>query len=122
MTIVLGLGFVAHTVISSIFQMNFLGAGILCAVYIAYGIAGYLRMLRSPKIIYLNNSPFFWINTAFFLYAASNCLLFLFITYLKSEDIDLMMSVWGNYFTVVNILHYIFIGIGLYKIKTTNEA
>lgn len=107
--------FTVHTLANGFNELNTLGIGILCMFYMGYGLAGFLKMLKSPQTIYLNQSPFFWINTAFFLYAASNCLLFIFIIYLKTESPQFLTKIWANFFTVVNILHYIFIGIGLYK-------
>lgn len=115
LTVFLVSGFVAFTLLTTIFELNFLGAGMLCAVYVGYGVTGYLRILQNKEIIDLNVLPFFWINTAFFLSAASNCLLFLFATYLKRESFQLLIDIWGSFFVSINILHYIFIGIGLYK-------
>lgn len=117
LTLFLASGFIAHTLSRPFDSLNFLGASILCTVYIGYGVTGYIKTLRNPKVIYLSESPFFWFNSAFFLYSASVCLLFLFLTYLKSTDFELMMKIWNNFFTVMNITHYIFIGIGLYKTK-----
>lgn len=112
---VLIIGFISHTIYTTIFELNFLGAGILCAVYITYGIAGYLRIINTVEVMDLTRLPFFWVNTAFFLYATSNCLLFLFATYLKQESYELMLSIWFSFFVSINILHYLLISIGLYK-------
>jgi len=113
----LAIGFVIHTLLTDPLVLNFTALGILCTIYIGYGIAGYLSMRGKSEITYLNNSPFFWINTAFFLYATTSCLLFLFATYLKSESWELLLSIWFGFYMIVNILRYIFIGIGLYKTK-----
>lgn len=110
-----GLLFLLHSGLTSFFQLHFQDVGLLCAVYIALGVFGYYKMLQFPATAYLNNSPFFWVNTAFFLYASTNCLLFLFATYLSKESFILMLSIWGFFFTTINILRYLFIGIGLYK-------
>ena len=107
--------FVVHTIYNSIFEFNQTGTGVLCAIYIGYGVVGYLQILRNKNVVYLNHLPFFWINTAFFLYSTANCLLFLFATYLKAESLELMMNIWFKYFVSFNILRYIFIGVGLYK-------
>jgi hypothetical protein len=112
------IGFILHTVITSFFKLNFLGAGLLCIVYIGYGILGYLTILKNKNELFLNRLPFFWINTAFFLSASSNCLLFLFATYLTTESYKLMLSIWFSFFISINILHYLFIGIGLYKSRS----
>lgn len=110
--------FIAHTVHSSIWQMNFEGAGYLCVIYIAFGVFGYYSLLQRPEALYLDQSPLFWINTGVFIYAASNSLLFLFITPLKKESPELVSDIWGLFFTSINILHYVLIGIGLYKMKS----
>lgn len=110
-------GFVIHTICTDPLLLNFAGLGILCAIYTGYGIAGYLKLLRNREVTYLSNSSFFWINTAFFLYGTTCCLLFLFATYLQAESWELLLSIWLGFFTIVNILRYIFIGIGLYKTK-----
>lgn len=115
LVLVATLGFVWHTLNTSVYSINFLGAGFLCVFYFLIGVAGYYSMLQNPNSIYLNDSPFFWINTAFFLYASSNCLLFMFIAYLRGQSLDTLMSVWGSGFTMINILHYVMIGVGLYK-------
>jgi hypothetical protein len=109
--------FVLHTLWNSVWEINFEGAGYLCVIYIAFGVLGYYNMLQKPEAIYLGRSPLFWINTGVFLYAAANSLLFLFITYLKEESFELVKSIWGLFFTSINILHYVLIGIGLYKMK-----
>lgn len=115
--ILLILGFITQTIFNGIYEFNFLGLGILCTVYIGYGIAGYLRIIQSKEIIYVTRLPFFWINSAFFLYATSGCLLFLFTPFLKAESLQLILALWTNFFVAMNILRYIFIGIGLYKTK-----
>ncbi len=109
------LGFCIHTIYMGISNLNILGASVLCLFYIIHGLMGYLKLLRKPEELYLSRSTLFWISTSFFIYAASNCLVFLFATYLKRESYLLFMAVWGSFFTVVNILHYILIGVGLYK-------
>lgn len=117
MSITFAVGFAAHTIYNGIFQMNFIGLGVLCTVYIGFGIVGYLKLLKDSTITFLSNSPFFWINTAFFIYATSCCILFLFLTYLKETSYDLLISIWMWFFFAINILRYIFIGIGLYKTR-----
>jgi hypothetical protein len=109
--------FVIYTAVNGILEMNFIGLGLLCVIYIVFGVLGYLKMMKDITVHFLGKLPFFWINTAFFLYAASTCILFIFVTYLKDESFDLMKTIWFYFFTVINILHYIFIGIGLYKTK-----
>lgn len=118
---ILTVGFIAHTIWSSIWVVNFMAAGILCAIYLVYGILGYLSIIRNKAIISLRAEPLFWINTAFFIFAATTSLLFLFDTYLKSTSFELFMKVWLNFFTIINIMHYIFIGVGLYK-TTSREV
>ena len=114
-TVLLTIGYIAHTIYSDWTEFNFVGLGVLCAMYIVFGVLGYVQILRRREVIYLSQLPQFWINTAFFLYASSNCLLFLFATYLKQESFELMIRIWYSLFVGVNIMRYVFIGVGLRK-------
>jgi hypothetical protein len=110
--------FISNTIFNSIWILNLFGAGVFCIIYIIYGIRGFYELLQQPEIIYLRKSSFFIINMAFFIYSAANSLLFLFGSYLRQNDFDFLISIWGSFFISMNILHYLLIGIGLYKTKS----
>ncbi len=114
--------FILNTIYNSVFEFNMFGAGIFCLVYIIYGLLGFYQLLQRPVIIYLNKIPFFWINLAFFLYSSANCLLFLFGSYLRATDFQLLFTIWGIFFTSINILHYLLIGIALNKTKQSESC
>lgn len=110
--------FITHTIYYSMRDMNMQAASLLYLIYMGFGIAGFYKLLHQPEIIYLGKSSFFIINAAFFIYASANFLLYLFGTYLRKNDFEFLVSIWGSFFMTINILHYFVIGIGLSKTKT----
>jgi hypothetical protein len=105
--------------VSLIIRFNTFAGGILCILYIAYGLLGFYHLLQNPDFTFLEKSPFFIVNVAFFLYASANCLLLLFASYLSKVNLEFLVNTWGNFFTTINILRYLLIGIALYKTKQT---
>ena len=109
--------FIIYTIDNSIYHLNIVAAGILCAYYIFYSIVGFYIILRNLDHIYLNEQPFFWANLAVFTYASANFILFLSGSYLQKTNFRLLLEIWGTFFTSINIMHYLLIGISLYKTK-----
>lgn len=107
--------FICNTILNSVLDFNAFGAGVLCVIYIIYGLLGFYRLLQQPEIIYLSKSPLFLINVAFFLYSCASSLLLLFGPYLRENNFGLMVTIWGTFFISINIFRYLLIGIALYK-------
>jgi hypothetical protein len=85
--------------------------------YLILTTLGYLRMLRNLAHKHIENSSFFWFNTAFFIYSSSSLLIFLFADYLMKENQELFHALWQYVYKIVNIARYTLIGIGLGKLK-----
>lgn len=111
--------FIFNTTNKSLFDFNTFGAGIFCILYVIYGLLGFYSQLKQAKPEVLGNSPFFWVNTAIFIYASGTFLLFLFRYYLQEKDLDLFNTIWQTFFPIINIMRYLLIGFALFKTKRT---
>ena len=111
----LGLAFVAHTAIRSIFDFNSLGYSFFCFIYIIFSILGFYSLLKNAEMIYIEQSGFFWVNVAFILYASGSFLLLLFRYYMQQHDLQLFDTLWGTSFLSLNILKYLFLAVALSK-------
>lgn len=69
--------------------------------------------LTIPKLI---NYPFFWFNSAFLLYFGTNFLLFLFYTYIKISDMNLIYLA-GCIPLIMSIIYNSLLAVGICKIK-----
>jgi hypothetical protein len=107
--------FIGTTLNSGMFVFNAFGASVFCFVFILYGISGLYKMLQEQKVLFLEQSAFFWVNVAFIIYASGNFLLFLFLDYLSQQDDGMLRLLWGVSFLILNIVKNIFLGIALSK-------
>lgn len=80
---------------------------ILCLVF-------YYRMFNDLSIKEPENSPDFWLVTAFFLYFTGSFVLFILSSFLMSESRQINLIAWTMHAFLMAILH-IFISIGLWK-------
>lgn len=69
--------------------------------------------LTIPKLV---NYPFFWFNSAFLLYFGTNFLLFLFYTYIKISDMNLIYLA-GCIPLIMSIIYNSLLAVGICKIK-----
>ncbi len=109
--------FVYDCIKSQLAEINTIALSCLSLLYLLVSTIGYLRMFRNMSHKYIESSSFFWFNTAFFIYASSSLLIFLFADYLMKENQQLFYYLWQYIYKIVNIARYALIGIGLGRLK-----
>jgi len=115
--------FLISTFSDSVWKFNTTGASLFYLTYIVYAIVGLYIQLREQKVIFLERSGDFWMNTAFIIYGSGNFLLFLFTDYLKSTNTDLFRTLWSTSFLLLNIVVNILLAIALSRKETAeNES
>lgn len=100
-------------------DFNSFGYSIINFILILYVIAGFYTILKDSNLIHLERSAFFWVNTAFLIYASGNFLLFLFNKYLQQNDDLLFIILWSVSFKLLNIIKNIILAVALSK-KTSD--
>lgn len=97
--------------------MNNLAASVEFIILIIYALLSFFLILKNLVYENLLQTPFFWINTAVLIYFSGNLFLFLFTTYLQKYDIPDYGSLYAIH-SVLNIVYYILISIGFWKVQT----
>ncbi|MFY7706764.1 MAG: hypothetical protein ACOVQ5_01695 [Flavobacteriales bacterium] len=76
----------------------------------------YKKILENPEYDNILKNPVFWLNTGIFIYASCGCIFFIFLDKVRSEDIVFLIQLWLTFYCVINLIRYIFIGIGLNRL------
>lgn len=76
------------------YGLNGIGAGAFLLAYITYSLAGFHKILKEQTIVRLERSPFFWINTAFLIYAAGSIVVFVCLDFFLVENKMLIYTLW----------------------------
>jgi hypothetical protein len=93
---------------------NFVGGSIFDFSCIILAVIGFYSLIKKKEVIFLDKSPFFWVNVAFLIYCTGNFLTFLFAEYLKEKDGHFLVNLW-IFHNVLNILFSILIAISFLK-------
>ena len=95
-------------------KLNRIGISIFLFIYIALTLAGFYTLVKEQQISFIEQSSFFWINTAILLFAAGAFFMFLATANIRtSADRAALTQLWGTLFQVINILKNILLGIAL---------
>ncbi len=95
-------------------MFNFIGGTIFDFSCIIYSVIGFYSLLRKREVIFLDKSPFFWVNVALLLYCTGNFLIFLFAEYLREKDKHFLINLW-LFHNVLNIMFSVLIAISFLK-------
>lgn len=99
-------------------MFNFVGGTIFDFTCILYAIVGFYSLIRKREVLFLDKSPFFWVNIALLVYCTGNFLIFLFAEYLQKKDAAFLSNLWV-FHNMLNILFSVFIAISF--LKRNNE-
>ena len=98
------------------FVMNTSALGINCILYTLLSMLTYREILIRQEFEKLTSNPTFWINTGIFLCSAGGCLFFVLLEKVEKENIDFLIMLWMTFYCLLNLIRYIFIGIGLNRL------
>ena len=108
--------FVYNTFLSHKFKnIDIISTSIESIIFILYALISFYFILKNLVFENLYHTPFFWINTAFLLYFSGNLFLFTFSSYLENHESTYVKLYLIH--SILNILTYILISIGFWKIK-----
>jgi hypothetical protein len=96
---------------TNILKFNSVGLSAFYVCYILYSILGFFRIIKEQKVLFLERSQFFWLNTAWLIYPAGVLFIFLFEDYYNSHHKKEIDNIW-ILVCILNIIKYIFIAIG----------
>jgi len=99
-------------------MFNFVGGTIFDFSCIIFAVIGLYSLIKKREVVFLDKSPFFWVNIALLLYCTGNFLIFLFAEYLQEKDSDFLRYLW-IFHNVLNILFSVLIAISF--LKRNNE-
>ncbi|WP_118950182.1 hypothetical protein [Taibaiella helva] len=98
------------------FRLNRLGISVFLIEYIGLSIWGFFTILRQQKILFLEQSSFFWSNIAILIYSSGAFFLFLLTIHIKTAaDKATLIQLWNTLFLSLNILKNILLAIALSK-------
>jgi hypothetical protein len=110
-------GFILHTTLMPArwLAFNYIASSVLNFYYIVLSISGFYCLLKEKKMIFPEQSTFFWANVAVLIYASGNFFIFLLRNSVQASDPGMMMMLWTTVFLSLNILKNILLAIGLFK-------
>jgi len=76
-------------------------------------------LLKYPRYHNIISAPIFWVNSAFLLYFSGSLFLHLFSQYLISHAQYAFFELWGLWHSILSLIFYTLISIGLWKTKTS---
>lgn len=98
-------------------MFNFIGGTIFDFTCIIFAISGFYSLVKKREVVFLDKSPFFWVNVAFLIYCTGNFLIFLFAGYLQEKDKDFLTNLW-IFHNALNIIFSILIAISFLRRNT----
>jgi hypothetical protein len=117
-SIFLLIGILNAALYDGLFSFNTIPRSLECLTIIILCIAGYYSILTNIKSEKLNNNPVFWIITGLLIYFSGSLFLFMMSNYILPLNHKLNILVWVIHAMFSDNL-YLFISIGLWKIKKT---
>lgn len=94
--------------------LNLVGGTIFDFSCIIYAVIGFYSLIKKREVIFLDKSPFFWVNVALLIYCTGNFLIFLFGAYFQEKDKHFLINLWV-FHNVLNILFSVLIAISFLK-------
>ncbi len=89
-------------------------------ILISFSITVFYRIVKEARILKLEESPVFWINSAVLLYFSGNLFLFTFSNYVLTMTQGTGMQVWVFHSLFQNI-YYTLITVGLWKARKNTK-
>ncbi|MFN6379560.1 MAG: hypothetical protein ACK4WD_09805 [Flavobacteriales bacterium] len=96
--------------------MNTSALGLNCLIYTLLSMLTYRMILIRQEDEKLSQNPVFWINTGIFLCSAGGCLFFILLDRVEKENIQFLIMLWMSFYCIINMIRYLFIGIGLNRL------
>lgn len=98
-------------------KLNRMGISVFLISYILLGLIGFYTLIKEMRVTFVEQSSFFWTNTAIFLFAAGAFFMFLATANIKitAHDREALAKLWATLFQCINILKNILLGIALMK-------
>ena len=99
-------------------HFNTIPRSIECLITIIFCIMCYYQILTKLKSASIFNDPVFWVNTGFLIYFSGALFLFMMSNYILPLNLKLNILVWTIHAIFCDLL-YVFIFIGLWKVRKT---
>ena len=97
-------------------KLNRIGISVFLVTYILLALIGFYTLIKEQQVTFVEQSSFFWANTAIFLFAAGAIFMFLATANIKTKvDRQALTQLWGTLFQTINILKNLLLGIALIK-------
>ena len=90
----------------SFYEFNTYAFSLLHAIVIVFTTIGFYKIFKSEALIFIEKSAFFWLNSAFLIYASGSIIITIFSKYLIERDPELQLFFWTYLFGTVNIVFY----------------
>ena len=98
-------------------MFSFIGGTIFDFACIVYAVFGFYTLLIKKQVVFLDKSPFFWVNVALLIYCTGNFLVFLFGEYFMKSNKEFMSDLW-IFHNILNIIFSSLIAVSFFKRNT----
>jgi hypothetical protein len=102
--------------IQDLFEFPSLTGSIGAMILFLFSVAFFTKVMTEAKILKLSEEPLIWINTAVLIYYTGNFIFYALLNYAYSYSREFALLT-GKFFSYVNLLFYLLITIGFYKVK-----
>jgi len=90
----------------SFYEFNTYAYSLLHAIVIVFTTIGFYKIFKAEALIFIEKSAFFWLNSAFLIYASGSIIVTIFSKYLIDRNPELQSFFWNYLFGTVNIVFY----------------
>lgn len=98
-------------------ELNTVAGSYFYFIFIIFSLYGFYKIITKQEILLLEESPAYWINVTFLIYASGVCLLFVFKDYLKDNYPAIFATLWGIFFLSLNVIKNLILAIAISKQK-----
>lgn len=102
--------------IQDLFEFPSLTGSIGAMILFLFSIAFFTKVMAEAKILKLSQEPLIWINTAILIYYTGNFIFYAMLNYANSHSREFAVLT-VKFFSYANLLFYLLIAIGFWKVK-----
>lgn len=102
--------------IQDLFEFPSLTGSIGAMILFLFSVAFFTKVMTEAKILNLAQEPLIWINSAVLIYYTANFIFYALLNYANSYSREFALLT-VKFFSYVNLLFYLLIAIGFWKVK-----
>jgi len=91
---------------NTFFEFNTYAYSLLHFITLVFTTFGFYKIFQSQALVFIEKSAFFWLNSAFLIFASGSIIITIFCKYLIEHDEKLLNFFWTYLFGSVSLVFY----------------